>query len=320
MGRNFLRFWSLQVGGVTGPASGPTDLRITFSIRQDTIQDPNPARFRVYNPSASTSAALKAAQGSKVTFSAGYQDSVGVVYSGDMKQFVAGHETPVDSYVDLLCAGGDVAYNQARVTKTLAAGWTPMDKVKVALDAMSPFGVTMGLMNVDLSQPKFSRGIPLIGMARNLLREVALSKGALWSIQTDGLHIVDARQSVQTGVTVLNSQTGLVGWAKQTPDGIIARSLLNAALQPHQQVYLKESDILAAERDVNPLNQGVSAQNINLDRAGVLAPDGVYTIIALNRTGDTRGVEFYDEMTCIASNGGALTDGQQKQGLTLGQG
>ncbi|WP_210253153.1 hypothetical protein, partial [Beijerinckia sp. L45] len=176
MSQNWLRSCSLSVNGTTISGGGQTDLRITFSIEMTTIQSPNPARFRIYNAGPSTIAALKAAEGTKVTFSGGYQGNTGVLYVGDLKQFIgSGHETPVDSYVDLLCAGGDQAYNQARVTKTLSSGWTPQDKLQAAVTAMGAHGITMGLTNVDLTQPKFPRGIPLIGMARQLIREVAMS-------------------------------------------------------------------------------------------------------------------------------------------------
>ncbi|MDR3488817.1 MAG: hypothetical protein P4M05_28430 [Bradyrhizobium sp.] len=318
MGRNFIRACSLQIGS-GGSVIDLSNLRIVFKISQTTNQSPNPARFRVYNCAPNTVATLKAKEGALVTFSAGYQDSLGVVYIGDAKQFVAGHETAVDSYVDIFCAGGDRAYNQARVTKTLAAGWTPQDKLNVALSAMAPFGVSMGLTNVDLSQPKYPRGIPMAGMARDMIREIAFTKRAMFSIQNNQLTIVNPMVAVQSSTIEMSPSTGMVGWAKQTPDGIIVKSFINSQLQPHVSIHLDQSAINEAERDNNPFaSQASGSTNFNLKTAGVLAPDGIYRVIALDRSGDTRGQEWYDESICIAASGGSPTAAQLSQGLSLG--
>ena len=315
MSQNWIRACSLVVSG-SGGQKDLANLRVVFAIKQWHLQAPNMASFRVYNPAPSTVSALKAKEFTQVQFMAGYQGNVGLVFQGEIKQTVSGHETAVDSYVDLYCADSETAYNQARVTKTLAAGWTPQDKLKAAVDAMQSFGVSMGTLSLDLSQPKYPRGIPLIGMARDIIRQVVLSKGGLWSMQLGKVQVTPKSLSGgPSGPITLNGKTGMIGWPRQTADGIYVRSLLNPALQPLMQVKIDPSAIIAAQQDNNPLSQSGPQTNLNLDQQALAA--GTYTIFHMDRSGDTRGNDWYDESMCIGT-GGSLPASQLDQGYSLG--
>lgn len=283
-------------------------LRVCFSIKQWSIQAPNMASFRVYNPSPTTVAALTGKEYTGVQFYAGYQDHTGLVFSGDIKQTITGHETVSDSYIDIFAADSEQAYNNARVTKTLSSGYKPQDKLNAALDALKPFGVTMGKSNVDLSQPVYPRGLPLLGMARDVIRQVALSAGATWSFQLGKLDMISPTKDLSGGAVLMNSKTGMVWWPQQTPDGIVVKSLLNPALQPNTLLQIDQSSIQRAQGDNNPLTSGGSDLNLALNQQGVA--DGVYRIFHLDRQGDTRGSEWYDISTCIGAKTGSLPNSQ----------
>ena len=306
MTQQFLRACTLSLSGSSSlsiPGGGPTDLRIEFAIGASTIQSPNPARFRITNPNPQTIASFKNKEFQTVTLEAGYQDNVGLIYSGDVKQSLYAHaEDNVTAYIDVFCAEGGNAYQQARVGKTLAAGYKPQDKAQLALDAMAPFGVTgFGLVNVDLSQPSYPRGRPFIGMARDLLRQVALSAGATWSIHGGKVDMIDHDKPIpSSGSVVLNSSTGLIGWPQQTEDGIIARCLINPAIKVHTQVQIDQASINEAEKDNTPTGDA-STKNINLDKTGQIAADGIYNVVFMETEGDTRGQPWYMTLTLQAT-------------------
>ena len=309
MTQQFLRACTLSLSGSSSlsiPGGGPTDLRIEAAIGASTIQSPNPARFRISNPNPQTIASFKNQEFKQLTWEAGYVGNVGLIYTGDIKQSLYAHaEDNVTAYIDVFCAEGANAYQQSHVNKTLSAGWKPQDKVQLALDAMKPFGITgLGLMNVDLSQPARPRGRAVVGMARDVLREVALSLGAVWSIQGSQVHMVDHAKSLQSdGPVVLNSQTGLVGWPQQTEDGIIARCLINPAIKVHTQVQIDQASINPAERD-NSQSGGfgtVGSKNQALDQTGQIAADGIYRVIFLEVEADTRGQPWYQTLTLLAT-------------------
>lgn len=318
MGRNWIRDWSLTVEGDNGSKTF-VDLRIVFSIKQWHSQSPNMASFRVYNVSPDTRARFQNKEFSTVTFSAGYKDNSGVLFKGNIIQSIFGHETAVDTYLDIFCADGQNGYQQARVGKTLAAGWTPKDKAQVALDALAPFGITLGTNTLDLSQPKYPRGRPFIGMARDLLRQVTLSAGGLWSIQNGVVKITP--KSLDTGsssAVKLTAATGLIGWPQQTDDGIRIRSLINPQLQPLMKVTLDPSQIIEAEKNNNPYagKEGATKNDL-LDAQGLGA--GTYTIFAIDRFGDSRGQDWYDESLCVGQSSSVpVSQGKMARDVTLG--
>ena len=101
---------------------------------------------------------------------------------------------------------------------------------------------------------------------------------------------------------VLNAATGMVGFPQQTPGGITVRSLLNPKIKIGGLVQI----------DNKAINQGVSsAAGANLYPAsgrlealpGYLAKissDGFYKVLVQEYSGDTRGQEWYSDLTCLA--------------------
>ena len=308
MADNYLRTCTVALdGGPTITGGGSTDLRIAFRIFCSTIQTPNAAEIRIYNPSPSTAAQFKNKTGKVVTLTAGYESNSGVIYKGQIKQTIFRKEDPVTTYVVLYCADSDNAYRQARLDTTLAAGHTPQDRVDAALKAMSPFGVspTLGVVNVDLCQPKYPRGIPLVGVARDTLRLVASSAGATWSTHQGQVHIVNPQMPVQGTPAKLNSATGLIGMPEQTEDGIIVRSLINPAFAVDTLVQIDQASIQQEAPDYQSVTSEASYKSTYLPIAGFIAADGIYRVIFMDTIGDTRGQEWYQNMTVIAVNGGA---------------
>ncbi len=325
MGTNFGRTCSVALEGGSGRTingGGDRDLRIAFHVFQSTIQTPNAAEVFIYNPAPATIQQFQHKEFKKLTLTAGYHGTSGVIYKGDIKGSIYRHEDNVTTYIKIFCADGDTAYNQAIVNTTLAKGYTPQDKVNAAVKAMSPFGMSLGLVNVDLSKPAYPRGVPLFSLARDILREVALSAGATWSMQQGQLHIVDERKPVSgNGVIVLNSKTGMIGWPEQTEGGIVVKSLINPALKVHSKVQINESSIQQADIDYQGLTSDVSQRTINLAQTGQISNDGTYLVYFLEREGDTRQNEpWFDTSTVIAT--GATPNQAQSQMIpawTVGQ-
>ncbi len=324
MSRQFLRQVEVSLSGsssATIRGGGPTDLRIEALIGASTLQAPNPGRVRIYNPNPQTITQFQQAekQGGTVLLSAGYVSNYGPIYSGDLKQTLYARESPVDAYIDLFCGENQKAYDGSRVTKTLAKGWTPADKVNVALDAMKPYGITgLGLVNVDLSTPAYPRGRPFVGMARDLLRQASLAAGATWSMHNGKIDIINPDNPIpSSGPIMLNSQTGLVSFPQQTASGIIARCLINPAITVHSQVKIDEISITRAERDNGVFTGEGGQQNFDLMTAGVIAADGIYTVIFMETSLDTRGNDYYQTLTCIATKGGTPTKAQANAGADV---
>lgn len=294
MARQWLRKVSLIVGDSSGNGLDLSQLQIRFSIWSATTQSPKHAQIRIYNVSDAT---IKSVQQEfkQVFLQAGYDGSYGQIFGGTIKQARKGRESATDTFLDIIAADGDEAYNWSVVNATLAAGWSQTDYHKALLQTMSGYGITAGY-KPDFAATQLPRGKVCYGMTRDYMRQLAGSTGSEWSIEDGQLHLVPTTAYLPGETPVITAATGMVGVPTQTVDGIVVRCLLNPNIKQGTQIKLDNASIQAASISVD-----YSATNYfpSLDA------DGFYKVYALNNNGDTRGSNFYTEMICAAVNGTA---------------
>lgn len=312
MSRQFIRKWDLTVG-TGGQSIDLSSMRIRFSIRQNRLQSPSNADIIVTNLSPDTSKLIEK-EGTTVSFSAGYEGSYGVLFQGDIIQKRSGRETPTETYLSILAAGGDRAYNFATVNKSLSSGSTFRDHVDMVLEAMKPYGITAGFI-ADLGQTKMARGRAFFGMARDVMRDLAQSTGCAWYIQNNKLNVVKNDEGLPGGTIQLNANTGLIGRPTQTFDGIIGRCLLNPNLRPDSLIEINQSSI---DKAAFSPDYTAAVQNSMIPS---VAEDGTYRVLLVDHSGDNRGQPWYSDFTCIRADGeGPLPIRLVNQGISLSPG
>lgn len=292
MSDQYLRACILTVGDKHGEGLDLSALRITFSITSADAQTPKTAIIRVYNASADTAARVHR-EFSQVVLQAGYEGMAAVIFSGQIKQVVIGRENGTDNYVEIIAADGDVAYNQATLNQSLAAGWTPTELRKACLDAMAPYGVTAGQM-APLPDIKAPRGRSLYGFARDYLRELAQEHGMTWSIVLGQLQMLPIEGTLGCVTIELTSETGLIGMPKQTIDGFMVKCLINPIIKPGMRIRLKNSSIQEAR---------ISTNTLYTDTRPEYDQGGDYKVWAMSINGDTRGNPWYMDLVCAAVKG-----------------
>lgn len=292
MTQQFIRRVSLIVGNAGGQGLDLSDLHIKFSIWSATTQSPKHTAIRVYNVSDSTAKQLQQ-EFQQVFLQAGYGDNFGLIFGGAIKQIRKGRENATDTFVDIIAADGDAAYNFATINTTLAAGWTATDAYNAILLSLNPYGVTAGYAPA-FPLTKGARGKSMYGMTRDFLRELSDSTGTQWTIQDGQLHMVPINGYRPDESVVLTSDTGMIGVPTQTVDGILVKCLLNPNIIPGSRIQINNASIQQAALSVD-----YTATNYfpSLD------DDGFYKVYAMTQTGDTRGPAFYTDMICAGVNG-----------------
>ena len=307
MSRNWIRSWDLQVGD-GGSSVDLSKMRIRFLMRHWTTQSTNPGEFRIYNLSDRSAQQIggKNMEHKKVRFQAGYEGNVGTIYQGEILQPRIGRESPTETFVDLYCRDGDQAYNWGVVNKTFKPGSTQQDHVDEVLRVMKQFGVKKGRIE-GLSKKKYPRSVTLYGMARDIMRTIAMSNESTWHILSGELnHIPNGAEGKGGGgAFVLNANTGLIGMPQETLQGIIVTALINPRFKIESQLVINEKSIQRAAWGTNYDAEVTGGQLETLGTA-----DGTYTIKAIEWRGDTHGPEWYATMVCIGSKTGALPSGQ----------
>jgi hypothetical protein len=291
----YLRKVSLIVGNDEGPARDLSELRFKFSVRRGDIQTPNSADIRIYNLSEQTTQAIQK-EFTRILLQAGYEGNFGVIFDGQIKQVRRGRETQTDTYLDITAADGDSAYNFAFSSTSLAAGSTPIDHFNAVAKDMEKHGVSEGYVP-DLPGNPLPRGKVVYGMSRDIMRNVAKNTDCSWSIQDGKLTMVPQTAYVPGEIPVITAATGMVGLPEQTQNGIRLKVLLNPNIKIGQAVKLDNASI---QRYRYSMSIGQEALNLLNEQSNKINNDGLYYVMIADHAGDTRGNEFYTELTCLA--------------------
>ena len=309
MSRNWKRQLKLTVDDVTlnytgeiipGQPVQPDGLRIRFDISDASVQTPRIATIVITNLSDATGQKILTKVGKQLTLNVGYEDISGLAFSGEIKQVRLQRESPTDKICIINATTRDRAYNNAHVSKTLKAGSTGKDIYETCLKAMAPFGVTRGVVPDVLSQIHYPRPVTLFGLAREHLRDIALSAGCTWHIRNDSLDLIKLGEARQGSTIVLNSRSGLIGMPAQTNLGITAQILFNLAIGIDSKVQLDQASIQRAQ-----LNFSAGGDPLNAEpNLPSVAADGLYRVIGMTSLGDTRGEPWYALLTLLRLGAG----------------
>lgn len=281
-----------------------SEMHFRFRTAQQDVQSPNNCTIRIFNLSEDTLRAITKDEYSRVILQAGYEGAgMGVIFDGTIKWFEIGRENATDTYLDILAADGDLAYNFATVGVTIAGGQnnTPQARVNAILEKMAEKGVVAGSV-MQYTGGVLPRGKVLFGMARAMLAQETASQGATWNIDNGKINIVPLSSYLPGEAVVLSSATGLIGRPRQTTDGVQAVSLLNPRLRVAGLVKIDNRSInQSVQQDPSAapvaFNQYTGIQNL-----ATIAADGLYRLFVVEHEGDTRGNAWHSHLTGLALN------------------
>lgn len=306
--RQYNRKLSLIVGTDTDGLE-LSSLRCTFYIARGDKQVPNSADVRIYNVKDETANRITG-EFTRVVIQGGYEGNFGLLFDGTIKQARRGRVDAKDSYIDIVAADGDQAYNHSVMSLSFAAGATPPDDLRAFLAAMAKHGITQGY-TPELSTNGRVRGRVFYGMTRDELREWAEVQDALWSIQDGKLVLIPKTSYVPGDTPLISPSTGLIGVPEQTQNGIEMRVLLNPSLKIGQVVKLDSA--------VNPFRFGLDLDsqgpNFALERSIKTNADGLYYVMSADHSGDTRGNEWYTDLVCLAVDATVPLDAAPKAAI-----
>lgn len=291
-GYQYIRKVTLLVVDAGGKTLDLSELRIRFAVKQSSAETPNAADIRVYNLSPDTAVQVKT-QFKKVILQGGYDSNFGVIFQGNIKQVIIGRESATDTFIDIIAGDGDLAYNFAIVATSLVKGSTQNDQISACLAATAPLGVTAGGNSTVSATQKRPRGKVLFGNARTYLREVAQTTQSTWSVQNEQVQFVPAKSYLPGTAVLLTATTGMVGTPQQTTQGVNVKCLLNPYIKINGRVKLdnKTVQLLKVDLTLKPGGQ----TNVQMP----LATNGVYFVLAVEHSGDTRGVDWYTNVICL---------------------
>ncbi len=286
-----------------------SQMRITFRIQAADVEAPGTAIIRVYNLADKTAKSIQN-EYTAVTLQAGYQSGpYGVIFQGSIKQVKRGRELAgggvVDSYVELLCADGDPAYNFGVINTTVAAGSSPTQRAAAVATTLKAKGVSQAKLDQLTASTSptggiLPRGKVLFGMARDHLDDVAASTNTTWSIQNGVLTFASMTGYLPGQAVVLNARTGLIAVPEATDQGIRVRCLLNPFIQVGQRVQIDNKSI-----NQTTIKQQGFPRYSDINFTADVTADGFYRVLVREFVGDTRGNDWHADLICLSVDGSA---------------
>ena len=314
-----------------------SEFRVKFSTYNYDGEAPDYASIRVYNLATDVvNSIINNPKYSTVTLAAGYESgNYGNIFTGEIKQFKIGKEDNVTNYLDILASDGDVFYNRGFFQMSFNKGTTPQEQLMGAVEdynkrtselALVPGETPFAPLAVDTS-PVYSQGLynstgirgkVWVGLIRSPLRNMAANLNLTWSIQNGAIVLSDYQGYAEGTAVVLNSTTGLVGMPEQTDGGINCKCLLNPRIRLGGLVQLNNAAINQTTYSPNntpaiyggtseqgagqesgvPYNKFKGIQNL----VPLSANDGYYRAYVVEHTGDTRGNDWYTNLTLLSVN------------------
>lgn len=289
------RVCTLLVSNNQGTSLDLSALRIKFKVKKTSIMTPNAADIIVYNIEAKTQKLIQN-EFTHVLLQAGYVGNFGLVFKGNIKQFITGRESATDTFINLNCGDGDQAYNFATINQTLKAGATPQIQLNAGLTSMSDMGITPGYTSVQTAdtsaQAALPRGKVIYGNSRDHLKKLADTYGFAWSIQDGNLVFLSQGTYLPNKAVVLTSKTGMIGTPQQTTEGIDVKALLNPNIKVHGRVQINNASV--AKMKIDFWTPGSPANT-----PSPIGHDGMYYVTVLEHSGDTRGQDWYSNMRLL---------------------
>lgn len=280
-----------------------SNMHFRFRTAQCDVESPNNCSIRVWNLSEATVNAITRYEYDRVILQAGYDNTGhGVIFDGNIKQFRLGRESGTDTYLDILAADGDLAYNFSLINETIAAKSTPAQRNDILIKKLAEKGVTAGHV-MEFTGGVLPRGKVLFGMARVYMRQLAESQGATWGIDNGKINVIPLDGFKPGEALVLTAQTGLIGMPEQTNNGVEAKSLLNPRIEVASLVRIDNRSVnQLLQQNGSTLASPAFDKYVGLQNLAHVAADGLYRVFVVEHEGDTRGQEWYSRLTCLAVN------------------
>jgi hypothetical protein len=176
------------VSNAQGTALDVSDLRCKFAVTKTVQMQPNVSELTIYNLNAETENRL-IKEGNRIVIEAGYEgEQYGLIFDGDVIQPLRDKEDGVTYKLTLISMDGDRFFNNGFANTTLLKGQNARSVIEnIVSKASNP--AKFGSISENLNTSELTRGKVVFGLARDYLRQIALSQNATFFIEDNKVNI-----------------------------------------------------------------------------------------------------------------------------------
>ena len=281
MRKHFGRKLRLEFTDEAGDGIDLGDLSAEFEIERLAGSELNTAHLTIFNLLPSTIARISEKL-KRIRIVAGYVDSSGVIFCGNVRNVFTTYEGPT-RITEIFAADGARDYETSFVNLTLGSGLPLREVVKTIARHFTEIVVPQSILADDttvVGAQHFSM------MTREALSELAESHGFSWSIQNETLEIVRDDEVNDRSAIEISRETGMVGSPTSRLDGITVKSLLNSAIIPNRIVNIVTAGSVVQAEIGDVVTPGLRERLVG-------ALGGKFRVLRVSHVGATRGQEWY---------------------------
>ena len=247
--------------------------KVTFTVSHDFGGANSYADISIYNLSSDT-ANEAFSRGDKVTFRAGYVDTIDSIFSGDIQNTFRIRNGP-DVITRILARGGRSLNRQSNISTTLGAGALIVDIIRECVTAMGH------ALIIEPSQfanvPAYPRGQVLNGDPRVYLDNLSNAHQFDYTIENDKVIVVRRGMFRPGDIHEVSQFTGMEGIPIITEVGADVNIRLNPKIR------------IGGRFQIQSTSATFNFSNLYFQNVPESAGQGVYRIFRVTHSGDTWG-------------------------------
>lgn len=281
----FLRKYSLSIGGGSGKTlieSGEErSLRVTFDITHEWGGNRSLANIAIYGLSKTTEGVLYK-EYDEIYFSAGYRESFGQIFSGEIKNVIKERNGP-DRITRIFALSDRKTIDKASISTAIGAGSDVVDAIE---KCASSIGVTVEINKSDFADEKsYSRGKVLAGDPVKILRDLSSTHGFNFTIESGRCRILKDGKSLKNKPIIIGQDSGMIGSPEITEYGVNVAVNLTPKIKLGQKIEIDS-------RTPRIVISDVVYQNIQ-----TTVDVGEYTVQQITHSGDSHADTWETKLT-----------------------
>ena len=219
------------------------DLFIKFKITKSTKSTANKSIIEIYNLNQDSRGFIESFTSRKeivkpkVKLNVGYQDLSELLFIGDIT-LTSSHKNGPDWITTITADTGKDAVEDTKFKKTYKAGTSENIIVE---DVLNEVQLLSENIKAELKGEKINQSVTVNGSIKKLLDEYIGNQEKEWSVQDDGVQVLDGNQTTNEPAITLSKATGLIGSPIKTDTGIKLKALIQPGFKPGRGISVSSS-------------------------------------------------------------------------------
>lgn len=294
----FGRRYRILIGIGNGQAFDVSELRCTFEITKMIAREPTQSVVNIYNLNPNDENKLIRG-GQQIIIEAGYEGSqYGVIFTGNIIQALRSKESATDYVLTLVSMEAERFITYGLIGVALVAQQSSRDAVQAIMTKSSHEAGAGFITDTKVIYP---RGKVMFGQSRDYLDQISRSMNATYYTEDGKVNLITAKDVDNGEILSFGPDSGLLGSPVQNELGISCEVLLNPQVKLNTLFHVDNKKIQNFRYQYGKPVRSLDSQ-------------GVYRVIKLTHTGDTRGSDWKTSIDAI-SQAGVLPSMSQVDGV-----